>query len=153
MRAPVILEPPFVTAQSAIDDKHNALGGDAGLLGGAIEDMKPAPDGTGFFRRYANGMIYWSPSTGAHEIHGAILDKWSALGFERSYVGYAKSDVAFTASTFKRGTIITIPFPFGLTQVIDVPNIHQPPFESGNLTTSDGLPLNGFLNLEVKSNG
>ena len=42
--------------------------------------MKEAPDSIGFFRRYKNGMIYYTPSTDAHEIHGAILEKWSNMG-------------------------------------------------------------------------
>lgn len=30
--------------------------------------------------------------TGAHEVHGAILDLWASLGFERSRLGYPTSD-------------------------------------------------------------
>ncbi|GAB3017780.1 LGFP repeat-containing protein [Spirosoma pulveris] len=32
--------------------------------------------------------IYWSPESGAHEIYGAIRDKWIQLGSERSRLGY-----------------------------------------------------------------
>ncbi len=84
--------PQFRIAEFAIDEKHQAFGGDAGLLGAAIENVKPCPDGVGFFRRYKIGMIYWSPTTGAHEIHGDILAKWSSLGFERSFLGYPIED-------------------------------------------------------------
>src|SRR5687768_9301560 len=79
-------------AQDAIDEKYKSLGGNIGFLGAAIEDTKACPDSIGFFRRYQNGMIYYMPSTDAHEIHGAILEKWSFLGFERSFLGYPMTD-------------------------------------------------------------
>src|SRR5262249_25227364 len=40
----------------------------------------------------AGGSIYWTPRTGAHEVHGAIRDKWASLGWERSVVGYPSTD-------------------------------------------------------------
>src|SRR5690348_6197539 len=83
---------PVIAAQNAIEEKHNTLGGDAGLLGVAVEDMKRCPDAVGYFRRYKNGMIYWTQTTNAHEIHGAVLAKWSSLGFERSLLGYPLTD-------------------------------------------------------------
>ena len=30
--------------------------------------------------------------TGAHEVHGAIRDKWAAMGFESSFLGYPTTD-------------------------------------------------------------
>jgi hypothetical protein len=92
----------FGIARSSIDDKHAQLGGDGGLLGVATEEMKGCPDAVGFFRRYRNGMIYFNPATNAHEIHGAILDKWSALGFERSFLGYPVTDETATADAVGR---------------------------------------------------
>jgi hypothetical protein len=79
-------------ASRLIDDKHEALGGDAGLLGPPIENVGECPDHQGFFRRYRNGMIYFNPQSGTHEVHGAILDKWASLGFERSFLGYPVTD-------------------------------------------------------------
>ena len=38
------------------------------------------------------GSIYWTPSTGAWSIHGAIRAKWASLGWERSCLGYPVSD-------------------------------------------------------------
>jgi uncharacterized protein with LGFP repeats len=35
--------------------------------------------------------IYWTPGTGAHEVYGRIRERWSALGWERSYLGYPTS--------------------------------------------------------------
>ena len=66
---------------TAIDDKYTALWGGwlAGIAGGSGVD---SPDGVGRFRHYANGSIYWSPPTGAHEVHGAIRTLVQ-LGWER----------------------------------------------------------------------
>jgi uncharacterized protein with LGFP repeats len=36
--------------------------------------------------------IYWTPSTGAWSIHGAIRAEWSSLGWERSCLAYPVSD-------------------------------------------------------------
>lgn len=106
---------PSVTAGNAITAKHDALGANAGLLGPPIEDMKGTPDNIGFFRRYRNGMIYWTLATDAHEIHGAILVKWTSLGFERSLLGYPAGDETGTPdgigrfNAFQRGMIYWTP--------------------------------------------
>ena len=36
--------------------------------------------------------IYWSPSTDAHEVHGAIRDHWQALGGVDGFLGYPLTD-------------------------------------------------------------
>src|SRR5262249_294006 len=41
---------------------------------------------------FQGGSVYWTPQTGAHEVHGAIRDKWASLGWERSSLGYPVSD-------------------------------------------------------------
>lgn len=65
-------------------------------FGYPITDELPCPDGVGRFNHY-RGMhlahrpeasVYWTPSTGAHEVFGAIRDKWVSLGFEKSWLGY-----------------------------------------------------------------
>jgi uncharacterized protein with LGFP repeats len=67
---------------------------EAGHLGYPITDESGVPDGVGRFNHFAgsNGSIYWSPTTGAHEIRGAIKDKWASLGWERSVLGYPITD-------------------------------------------------------------
>jgi uncharacterized protein with LGFP repeats len=72
----------------AIRDRWLALGGPKGLVGYPITDEAWAPDGIGRYNDFQNGSIYWSPSSGAHEINGAIRDKWLALGGVKSYLGY-----------------------------------------------------------------
>ncbi|HYV95284.1 MAG TPA: hypothetical protein VE978_26145 [Chitinophagales bacterium] len=96
--------------QGKILEKWNSLHADRGLLGYPIEDVRNASDNIGQFQRFQNGMIYWTPSTGAHEIHGTILEKWSDLGFERSWLGYPTNDEGDFSeggrvSTFQNGDI------------------------------------------------
>jgi uncharacterized protein with LGFP repeats len=48
----------------------------------------------GKFNRFDRGKnhIYWSASTGAHTLSGAIFDRWAQAGFERSRCGLPSSD-------------------------------------------------------------
>ncbi len=75
----------------AIRDKWGQLGWERGL-GYPKTDESGTPDGVGRFNHFQRGSIYWTPATGAHEVHGAILAHWAALGWERSYLGYPISD-------------------------------------------------------------
>lgn len=77
---------------SVISDKYVALGGAAGFLGAAKTPEQSCPDGVGRFRYYTGGAIYWHPLTGACEVHGLILSKWAKLGYEKSVLGYPKTD-------------------------------------------------------------
>jgi hypothetical protein len=36
--------------------------------------------------------VYWTALTAAHEVHGLIRDRWAALGWEQSSLGYPISD-------------------------------------------------------------
>jgi hypothetical protein len=77
---------------TAIDIKYAQLGGSTGFLGTPVTAETVAPDGTGRYRHYQGGSIYWHPSTGAREVHGAIRGKWASLGWERSFLGYPLTD-------------------------------------------------------------
>ncbi len=79
---------------TAISDKYAALGGAAGFLGPQTGPEMLTPDHTGAFQHFKFGSIYWSPQTAAHEVHGAIHDKWSALGWEN--FGYPSTDESGT---------------------------------------------------------
>lgn len=72
--------------------KWASLGWEQGLLGFPLTDETGTPDGIGRFNHFEGGSIYWSPATGAWEIHGAIRDHYAALGWERSFLGYPVSD-------------------------------------------------------------
>ena len=77
---------------SAIDDKYAALGGAGGFLGQPTSPEQDCPDHRGRFRHFQNGSIYWSPESGAHEVHGLIRAKWARLDWEKSSLGYPVTD-------------------------------------------------------------
>jgi uncharacterized protein with LGFP repeats len=72
------------------------LGGEPGVLGNPTTAETGCPDGVGRFNHFdahgAGGSIYWTPSLGAHEVHGAIHAKWQALGWETGVCGYPITD-------------------------------------------------------------
>lgn len=49
-------------------------------------------DRVGRFNHFTGGSMYWTPGTAAHEVHGAIRDHWAQLGWERSPLGYPRTD-------------------------------------------------------------
>ena len=85
-----------VLAGGAIRDKWLDLGGGAGVLGNPTTGELACPDGVGRFNHFNgagnNASIYWTPSTGAHEVHGAIHQKWQALNWETGVCGYPITD-------------------------------------------------------------
>jgi uncharacterized protein with LGFP repeats len=79
-------------------------------VGYPVTDEMATPDGVGRFNHFSrDGSIYWSPSTGAWSVHGAIQNQWASLGWERSALGYPTSDeYAITGgrrNNFVSGTI------------------------------------------------
>ncbi len=76
----------------AIYDAWAALQWENGFLGFPVTGELTTADGVGRYNEFQGGVIYWTPSTGAHEVHGAILIKWTALGREASCLGYPTSD-------------------------------------------------------------
>ncbi len=98
-----------------IDERYHALGGCSGFLGTALTDETTAPDGAGKYNVFVGGSIYWHPSTGAFEVHGAIRDKWKELGWEAGALGYPLSNETATPdgvgrfSVFQRGSIYWTP--------------------------------------------
>ena len=79
--------------RGAILAHYQALGGPGGFLGFPVTDETGTPDGIGRFNHFANdGSIYWTPSTGAWSVHGAIRDHWASLGWETGPLGYPTTD-------------------------------------------------------------
>lgn len=76
----------------AIRSKWASLGWECSFLGFPLTDESTTPDGIGRYNHFQGGSIYWTPATGAHEVHGAIRNKWASLGWERSALGYPTSD-------------------------------------------------------------
>jgi M6 family metalloprotease-like protein len=75
-----------------IKEKWVSLKGANGFLGFPLTDELATPDGVGRYNHFQGGSVYWTPSTGAHEVHGAIRSKWSSLGWERGFLGYPLTD-------------------------------------------------------------
>jgi uncharacterized protein with LGFP repeats len=78
-----------------IGQRWNQLGREQ--FGYPVTDETGTPDGVGrfnHFRRFwpdgrtSDASIYWTPQTGAHEVYGAIRDKWASMGWERGQLGY-----------------------------------------------------------------
>jgi hypothetical protein len=95
--------------------KYRALGFVAGSLGKPQTIERGCPDGKGRFVHFDGGSIYWTPDTGAIYVHGAIRDKWQAIGWETSFIGYPTvdeapcSDGAGRFSQFEHGMIYWSP--------------------------------------------
>jgi uncharacterized protein with LGFP repeats len=92
-----------------IAQKWQSLGGANGFLGEPLTNETTTPDGVGRFNHFQGGSIYWTPKTGAHEVHGQIRNKWQSLRWERGPLGYPISDEfqagAFRRSNFQHGFI------------------------------------------------
>ena len=156
-----------------IDEKYAALGGSSSFLGPPTTQELNALVAGGRFRHYEHGSIYWSPDTGAHEIHGMIRDRWAAHGWERSYLGYPISDEMDTfdgagrVSKFQFGDLIwrratnavsevkstdlalDLPFPAGLPWTVTQANAigekgsHRGPWAHCFDFTWAGAPMSG----------
>jgi len=72
----------------AILDVYLFFGGPGSFLGFPVTSETATPDGTGRYNHFQGGSVYWSWSTGAHEVHGAIRDFWAGSGWERGPLGY-----------------------------------------------------------------
>jgi PKD repeat protein len=91
--------------------------GDWWTAGVPLADEQRSADGVGRYNHFANGWsIYWSPSTGAWDVHGGIRAKWASTGWELGYVGYPTSsetgrgfDSPDRYTTFTKGTIYWTP--------------------------------------------
>ena len=75
-----------------IRDKWASMGWERSFLGYPVTDETKTPDGVGRYNHFQGGSIYWTPKTGAWEVHGLIREKWASLGWERSALGYPVSD-------------------------------------------------------------
>lgn len=95
--------------------KWTSHGMERGLLGYPLTSETKTADGAGRYNHFERGSIYWSPNTGAHEIHGYIREKWARLGWEKSSLGYPLTDETTTPDMigrynhFERGSIYWTP--------------------------------------------
>ena len=83
--------------------KYEQLGWEQSPLGYPTSDEQDtdARDG-GRVNHFQHGSIYWHPSTGAFEVHGAIREKWQALKARGVWLGYPTTDESPTRDNVGR---------------------------------------------------
>lgn len=90
----------YYSAATGVHEVHGAilsdylsLGGPAGVLRLPVTDETRTPDGVGRYNHFsAGGSVYWTPSTSAHAVYGAIRARWAQLGWELGPLGYPTTD-------------------------------------------------------------
>lgn len=97
LMAPTAAASPESEASDAINQAWQAAGGSGSPVGG--RDGEVYQVGGGYGQKFSEGKIFFSPSTGAHLIYGAILDKYESLG------GPADSDLGFPNIDEVRGLV------------------------------------------------
>ncbi|WP_327115648.1 hypothetical protein OHB12_02170 [Nocardia sp. NBC_01730] len=76
----------------AIRDKWGNLGFESGFLGYPVTREAATPTKPGVYNHFQGGSIYWSLGTDAHQIGGAVRDKWGSYGWENSPLGFPITD-------------------------------------------------------------
>lgn len=87
---------------SPIATKYAALGGTGGVMGAPTGPEEAMGDGRGRRRRYANGNIYWTQSTGAHDVRGSLLREYDSQGGAFGGLKYPTSDTKTAADKTRR---------------------------------------------------
>ena len=132
------------------------LGGGPSFLGLPVTDENVTGDGHGRFNWFQGGVIYWSPSTGAHEVHGEILKHWEDTGAESGRYGYPIGDeepwtnpdngVAGRMSRFERGII-------GWTPSDGIKDLETVRTVSDSIITPAGTALGGSVTMTLRYDG
>jgi len=98
--------------RGAILAGYLTLGGPAGPVGVPTTDELASADSAGRYNHFTGSggvSIYWTATTGAHEVKGAIRTRWAALGWEQGRLGYPTSNeypvTGGGRSDFQRGSI------------------------------------------------
>jgi hypothetical protein len=140
-------------AHGAIRDKWAQFGWEQGLLGYPVTDETTTADGVGRFHHFQRGSIFWHPAVGAFEVHGAIRDRWAALGWERGYLGYPSGDEQDWTepgtgrigrfSPFQRGTVVWLPDG----------DVREYPHEHVLRADLDAETVHGWSEVTFRSNG
>jgi uncharacterized protein with LGFP repeats len=92
-----------------IRDLYSSLNGEQSFLGYPTSDETPVLGGAAVQQTFQGGVVYSSPRTGAREVHGAILDRYRALGGPGSKLGLpTRNEYSVSGgrrSDFQHGTI------------------------------------------------
>ena len=65
----------------AIRGRYRALGSARSALGLPAADEHGTSGRYGSYTHFQHGSIFWSPTSGAHEVRGGIRDAWARLGW------------------------------------------------------------------------
>lgn len=97
-----------VEVRGGVLEAYLRTGGAGGVLGLPIRAETPAPGGVE--ARFQRGRVWWSPASGAFEVHGGILDRYLQLGGPGGELGGPVSDEYAVAdgarSDFARGSLV-----------------------------------------------
>ncbi|WP_167096678.1 N-acetylmuramoyl-L-alanine amidase [Mycobacterium sp. DL592] len=114
----------------AIFDRWEAMGGKDGPLG-APSSPEAAGDGDARYATFEHGAIYWSPSSGAQPLTGAIYEAWASLGYERGALGLPTSgeiqEPEWIVQNFQHGTLNFDRQTHNVLRVIDGLTLVMPP--------------------------
>jgi len=127
-------------------------------FGYPITDESPAPDGQGRFNHFRalhvagkpEASIYWTKETGAHEVYGAIRERWAKRGCETSNLGYPiaaecdRTDRSGREQRFQHGCIVWS----SATGALFDPLVFTAPIKSGGLAA-----LGGDVRLTINLDG
>jgi uncharacterized protein with LGFP repeats len=95
-------------------DRYLRAGGPAALGAPTVEE-RPLPDGRGVVAEFQRAGIYWTATTNAHVVKGAIRAHWQSLGGPTGSLGYptqseaASPDGIGSLSVFEKGTAMWSP--------------------------------------------
>lgn len=123
-----------------IRDTYRSIGAETSPLGVPLTGEQPGALPGSVIQRFTGGTMYWSPTTGAHPVYGAIAQRYQAIGAEKA-VGLPVSPVGKVGSmqyqTFQRGLIAAA----GPSAYEVVSAIGQRYFEIGAEKSVVGLPV------------
>jgi hypothetical protein len=85
-----------------IRGKYQAIGAERSPLGYPVTDESRTPDQVGRYSGFQFGSIYWTPATGAFEVHGRIGERYQALGGPDGLLGYPLTDETGTPDRIGR---------------------------------------------------
>lgn len=88
-RHPILIEilKERLRVEKEIGDKYKQFT----WFGTPITGVEEGP-GDGYYRHFQLGSIFWTPTFGAKEVHGAIREKYDSFGGAQSYFGYPTTD-------------------------------------------------------------
>lgn len=106
----------------AIYARWQAIGGMNSVLGAPTSPEADAK-GDAKYATFAKGAMYWSPTTGAQPVTGAIYDAWASRSYERGPLGLPTSaeiqEPLQITQNFQHGTLNFVRLTATVTQVVD----------------------------------